>query len=116
VGDRRGQAGLLLPGLVLAVAGMLGVALTSAPAAVVGGALVFGAGFGVLQNATLSLMYARASGSEDVVSAIWNASHDLGTAAGALVAGLVVPHAGYAAAFVLSALVMLPEMVVARRR
>jgi len=116
VGDRRGQAGLLVPGLVLAMAGMLGVALTSTPAAVLGGALVFGAGFGILQNATLSLMYARASGSEDVVSAIWNASYDLGMAAGALVAGLVVAHAGYAAAFVLSALVMAPAMVLARRR
>src|SRR3954471_3506923 len=31
VGDRRGQTGLLLPGLLLAAAGMLGVALTSAP-------------------------------------------------------------------------------------
>src|SRR5262249_56771053 len=58
VGDRRGQSGLLAPGLLLAVGGMLGVALTSSPPAVVGGALVFGAGFGILQNATLSLMYA----------------------------------------------------------
>jgi predicted MFS family arabinose efflux permease len=116
VGDRRGQAGLLVPGLLLAVAGMLGVAVTSSPAAVVGGAMVFGAGFGILQNATLSLMYARAAGCEDVVSAIWNAAYDLGMAAGALVAGLVVAHAGYAATFVLSALVMVPAMVVARRR
>jgi predicted MFS family arabinose efflux permease len=116
VGDRRGQTGLLLPGLLLAAAGMLGVALTSSPAAVVGGALVFGAGFGILQNATLSLMYARAEGSEDIVSAIWNAAYDLGMAAGALVAGLVVVHTGYAAAFALSALVMVPAMVAARRR
>jgi predicted MFS family arabinose efflux permease len=116
VGDRRGQTGLLLPGLLLAAAGMLGVAVTSSPAAVVGGALVFGAGFGVLQNATLSLMYARAEGSEDIVSAIWNAAYDLGMAAGALVAGLVVVHTGYAATFALSALVMVPAMVAARRR
>jgi MFS family permease len=116
VGDRRGQARLLVPGLMLAVAGMLGVAVTSTPAAVVGGALVFGAGFGILQNATLTLMYARAAGSEDVVSAIWNAAYDLGMAAGALVAGLVVVHAGYAVTFVLAALVMVPAMVVARRR
>lgn len=115
-GDRRGQTGLLLPGLLLAVAGMLGVAMTSVPAAVVGGALVFGAGFGILQNATLSLMYARADGSEDVVSAIWNAAYDLGMAAGALVAGLLVVHAGYAATFALAALVMVPAMVAARRR
>jgi predicted MFS family arabinose efflux permease len=116
VGDRRGQTVLLVPGLALAVAGMLGVALTSSALAVVGGALVFGMGFGILQNATLSLMYARAAGSEDVVSAIWNAAYDLGMAAGALAAGLVVASAGYAATFALSALVMVPAMVLARRR
>jgi MFS family permease len=116
VGDRRGQAGLLVPGLVLAVVGMLGVALTSSPGAVIGGAFVFGIGFGVLQNATLCLMFARApEGSEGVVSAIWNAAYDLGMAAGALGAGLVVAHAGYVAVFLLAAVVMLPGIGLARR-
>jgi MFS family permease len=116
IGDRRGQAGLLVPGLVLAVVGMLGVALTSSPGAVIGGAFVFGIGFGILQNATLCLMFARApEGSEGVVSAIWNAAYDLGMAAGALGAGLVVAHAGYAAVFLLAAVVMLPGIGLARR-
>jgi MFS family permease len=116
IGDRRGQACLLPPGLVLSVVGMLGVALASPPFAVIGGAAVFGAGFGVLQNATLSLMFARApQGSEGVVSAIWNAAYDLGMAAGALVAGLVVVHVGYAATFALAAFGMLPGMLVAAR-
>ena len=116
VGDRHGQVVLLVPGLVLAVAGMLAVALTGAPAAVIGGAFVFGLGFGVLQNATLCLMFARApEGSEGVVSAIWNAAYDLGMAAGALGAGLVVAHVGYAATFALAALVMLPGLAGVRR-
>ncbi len=116
IGDRHGQACLLVPGLVLAVVGMGGVAFLHSPSAVVGGAFVFGIGFGVLQNATLCLMFARApEGSEGVVSAIWNASYDLGMAAGALGAGLVVAHVGYAATFVLAALVMLPGIAVARR-
>jgi MFS family permease len=116
IGDRRGQACLLVPGLACSVAGMLGVAVTDAPLAVVGGAFLFGAGFGVLQNATLSLMFARApEGSEGAVSAIWNASYDLGMAAGALGAGLVVAHVGYAATFAAAAVVMLPGMVAARR-
>jgi predicted MFS family arabinose efflux permease len=83
---------------------------------VIGGAFAFGIGFGVLQNATLCLMFARApEGSEGTVSAIWNASYDLGMAAGALGAGLVVAHVGYAATFVLAAIVMLPGIAVARR-
>jgi MFS family permease len=116
IGDRHGQAVLLAPGLLTAVAGMLLVAVVESPAAVVGGALVFGLGFGVLQNATLCLMFARSpSGHEGVVSAIWNAAYDLGMAAGALGAGLVVAHVGYAAVFVLAALVMLPGVVGLRR-
>ena len=116
IGDRRGQACLLVPGLVLAVAGMGAIALLQSPGAVVGGACVFGVGFGVLQNATLCLMFVRApEGSEGVVSAIWNASYDLGMAAGALGAGLVVAHVGYAATFVLAAVVMVPGIAVARR-
>ncbi len=79
-----------MPGLVLAAAGMAAMAVTGTPSAVIGGALVFGAGFGVLQNATLALMYARVpAGGESAVSAIWNAAYDLGMAAGALGAGLV---------------------------
>jgi MFS family permease len=116
IGDRRGQACLLVPGLVLAVCGMAGIGCLHSPAAVIGGAVLFGVGFGVLQNATLCLMFARApKGSEGAVSAIWNAAYDLGMAVGALGAGLVVARLGYAATFVLAAGVMLPGIAVARR-
>ncbi len=115
IGDRRGQAGLLLPGLLLAVAGMAGLAGTGSPAAVVGGAAVFGAGFGVLQNATLTLMYARAAaGAAGAVSAVWNAAYDLGMAAGALGAGLAVSGLGYSATFALTAAVMVPAAALVR--
>jgi predicted MFS family arabinose efflux permease len=116
LGDRHGPGRLLAPGLVLAAAGMVGLAVTGMPAAVIGGALVFGTGFGVLQNATLALMYARVpAGGESTVSAIWNTAYDLGMAAGALVAGLVVSSVGYPATFVLTAVAMLPALAVVRR-
>jgi predicted MFS family arabinose efflux permease len=116
LGDRHGPATLLVPGLLLTAAGTAAVALTGTPAAVIGGALVSGAGFGVLQNATLTLMYARAAaGGEGAVSAIWNAAYDLGMAAGALAAGLAVVPAGYPATFVLTAVALLPALVLARR-
>ena len=116
LGDRHGPAGLLVPGLALTAAGMAAIAWTGTPAAVIGGALVFGAGFGVLQNATLTLMYARVpAGGESAVSAIWNAAYDLGMAAGALGAGLLIGMAGYSATFVLTAVMVLPALLLARR-
>jgi predicted MFS family arabinose efflux permease len=116
IGDRRGTARLLTPGVVLTAAGMAAMAVTGTPAAVIGGALVFGAGFGLLQNATLTLMYARVpAGGEGAVSAIWNAAYDLGMAAGALGAGLVIASVGYPATFVLTAAVILPALALVRR-
>jgi MFS family permease len=116
LGDRYGSTRLLTPGLVLSGAGMAILALTGIPAAVILGALLFGMGFGILQNATLALMYARAPrGGEGAVSAIWNAAYDLGMAAGALAAGLVVGSIGYPLAFLLTAAVMVPALTLARR-
>jgi predicted MFS family arabinose efflux permease len=115
-GDRRGHASLLTPGLLTAAAGMTCLAATGSPAAVIVGAVVFGAGFGVLQNATLVLMYHRAPlGGEDVVSAIWNATYDLGMAAGALAAGALITPLGYDTTFVLAAALMLPALATVRR-
>ncbi|MFB9184905.1 MFS transporter [Dactylosporangium sucinum] len=114
LGDRRGPGRLLTPGLLLAAAGTAGLA--GGPLLMVGGALLLGAGFGVLQNATLTLMYNRApAGGENTVSAIWNTAYDLGMAAGALVAGLVVASAGYPATFLLTAAAMLPALALIRR-
>jgi predicted MFS family arabinose efflux permease len=116
LGDRHGTARLLTPAVILTAAGTVAMAATSAPAAVIGGALVFGAGFGLLQNATLTLMYARVpAGGEGAVSAIWNAAYDLGMAAGALGAGLVISSVGYSATFVLTAVLILAALPLVRR-
>ena len=113
VGDRRGSSCLLVPGVVLSAVGMACLAATGRPAAVVGGALLFGAGFGLLQNATLALMYDRApAGGEGAVSAIWNAAYDLGMAAGALGAGMLVGPLGYPATFAVAALVLVPTLLI----
>lgn len=116
VGDRHGSGRLLVPGLLLSVTGMAMIAALGTPSMVIGGALVFGAGFGVLQNATLALMYARVpAGGESAVSAIWNAAFDLGMALGALCAGLVVASIGYGTTFALVAVAMLPALLLIRR-
>jgi predicted MFS family arabinose efflux permease len=115
-GDRCGQAGLLAPGTVLSIAGMAALALTGSPFAVLAGAAVLGSGFGLLQNATQALMYARVPESRySTVSAIWNAAYDLGMAIGALGIGLIVSGVGFTAAFLITGAIMLPTLVMAHR-
>ncbi len=115
LGDRRGQAGLLVPGVILSMAGMAALAATGSAALVVLGAALFGAGFGILQNATLAMMYARVPLSAySGVSAIWNAAFDLGMALGAIGVGVLVPLVGFPIAFLLTAAAMAPALVLAR--
>lgn len=116
LGDRNGQTRLLMPGVALAVTGMTAMAVTTCGPLVVAGAVVFGTGFGVLQNATLALMFKRAAATEyATVSAIWNGAYDLGMGAGAIAVGTLVAFAGFSAAFLVVAASMLPALVLARR-
>jgi len=80
-GDRHGSAGLLVPGVLAAAAGMLVPVLTADPAAVAVGMALFGAGFGITQNASLTLMFDRApTSSYATVSALWSVAYDGGWA------------------------------------
>ncbi|GAA4715896.1 MFS transporter [Phytohabitans rumicis] len=116
IGDRRGQTGLLVPGTVLSIAGMTALAITASPLTVVAGAAVFGGGFGLLQNATLALMYSRVpAAGYSTVSALWNAGYDLGMAVGAIGLGLLVSRVGFTAAFLLTAAAMVPALAMAHR-
>lgn len=95
VADRRGPGGLLPLGIGLNILGLgmiaAGTALTGAAGdvMVIGGALVFGAGYGAVQNLTLLIGFAIAGARRATASAIWNAAFDLGTAIGALLVGAV---------------------------
>ena len=107
-GDRHGPAGLLVPGLLASAAGVLALALVASPAAVLVGMAVFGAGFGVAQNVTLSLMFNRASTSGyGTVSALWNLAYDAGLGVGAAGFGLLAAQTGYPIAFALTAALVL---------
>ncbi|MFI6459828.1 MFS transporter [Streptomyces sp. NPDC050528] len=115
-GDRHGSARLVLPGLLLSAAGVLVIAPTAHPVAVVAGTALFGAGFGIAQNATLAVMYARVSAaSYGTVSALWNLAYDGGMGVGAAGFGLVAGLTGYPWAFALTALLMLSALVPALR-
>ncbi|MEU7428587.1 MFS transporter [Streptomyces sp. NPDC040750] len=106
-GDRRGATRLITPGLLASVAGLSMLAATASPVAVLTGTAVFGTGFGVVQNATLTLMYSRVSPpSYGTVSALWNLAYDGGMGIGAAGFGLLTAHTGYAWGFALTALLM----------
>ncbi|NUO98198.1 MAG: MFS transporter [Nonomuraea sp.] len=113
-GDRHGSAGLLVPGLLAAAAGTALQAWTDGPVPVVAGMALFGAGFGVLQNATLALMLER--GGSARVSALWNLAYDAGMGVGAAGFGLVLGHTGYALGFVLVAALMVAVLPLTRVR
>jgi MFS family permease len=116
LGDRSGQSRLLVPGLAMSIAGVVAMAVVASDALVLIGAATFGAGFGVLQNASLSLMYARVPASGfGAVSAIWNAGYDLGMAVGAAGVALLVTAMGFGPAFLVTGLAMVPALWLATR-
>ncbi|MCI3273304.1 MFS transporter [Streptomyces cylindrosporus] len=107
-GDRHGSARLVLPGLLLSAVGVLLTAATGSPLAVLAGTALFGTGFGITQNATLTLMYARVSASSyGTVSALWNLAYDGGMGVGAAGFGVLAALTGYPWAFAATALLML---------
>ena len=111
-GDRHGAVRLLVPGVAAAAAGMLALVLRTSPAAVLGGMVLFGAGFGVSQNASMAHMLGQVPARRyGTVSAIWNLAYDAATGAGALGFGLVASGTGYAAGFAITAAVMMTALV-----
>jgi MFS family permease len=109
-GDRRDPRLLLAPGLVCAALGM--AALSSEGFVLLGGALLFGAGFGTLQNASLLLTMQNVPKAEyGLGSTLWNVAFDAGTGAGAFVFGFVVGAAGFSWAFGLCAGLLVAALV-----
>jgi predicted MFS family arabinose efflux permease len=116
VGDRRGHARLLIPALLVAAAGMITMIWLPSPAAVITGMCLFGAGFGVGQNATFALMIDRMPpAGVGTASALWNLAYDAGYGAGPAVFGLFVGHSGYPLGFALTGVLMLAAVPAARR-
>ena len=115
-GDRHGHAGLLIPGLVTAAAGMTVLIWVATPAAVITGMCLFGIGFGISENATFTLMIDRVPASGyGTASALWNLAYDAGYGAGPAAFGLFAARTGYPAAFALTGLLMLAALAPAWR-
>jgi predicted MFS family arabinose efflux permease len=61
-------------------------------------------------------MYSRVPAAGfSAVSAIWNASYDIGMAVGAIGVGLLISTTGFSPAFLITAAAMLPALVMAHR-
>lgn len=122
-GDRAATAGrMLLAGLAAVAAGLLGfaggtgVATTTAMVVAVACVAVYGAGFGVVQNDSLVLMFARVSPAH--ASVAWNVAFDAGQGAGAVAVGAVAATTSYPVAFGalgVLALAVLPVSAAAKR-
>jgi predicted MFS family arabinose efflux permease len=99
-GDRRDPRLLLTPGLLACAIGMAGLPLGGV--VLIGGAVLFGIGFGLLQNSTLILMMGRVSKSEyGLGSTLWNAAFDAGTGIGAFSFGFVISAVGFSLSFLI---------------
>jgi predicted MFS family arabinose efflux permease len=109
--DRHDARLLLLPAMALILGALL--VILFAPSLVIVGTAIFGTGFGLLQNASLHLMF-ESSGPAGygASSAIWNIAYDVGLGTGALVFGLL--GADYALG-VSVALVAIAAIAVVRR-
>ena len=109
-GDRRDPHRLLTPGLLASALGM--AALPQGGPLLLGGALLFGGGFGLLQSSTLLLTMQRVAEDErGLGSALWNVSFDAGTGVGALLFGFLIGGSGFAVAFYLSSALLAASLV-----
>lgn len=116
-GDRHGALALLAPGVFVAAVGMLALVLVAHPVAVVIAMALFGAGFGVSQNASLSVMLDRVEPSGyGLVSALWNLAYDAGMGLGAIGFGAVAGATGYPAGFAVCAAIIAATLAATRWR
>ena len=114
-GDRHGHAGLLAPALAIASLGMAAMIWLASPIAVIAAMCLFGTGFGILENATMTLMVGRMPASAGTASALWNLAYDAGYGAGPAVFGLFAGHTGYPAAFAVTGALMAAAVPMALR-
>jgi MFS family permease len=112
-GDRYGHARLLIPALIVAALGMAAMIWLASPVLVFASMVLFGAGFGVIENATLALLIEQLP--EAKASARWNLAYDAGYGAGPAVFGLFAARIGYPVAFALTGSLVLAVLPAALR-
>ena len=112
-GDLYGHARLLVPALAVAALGMAAMIVLGSTVVLFAGMVLFGAGFGVIENATFALLIEHLP--EAKASGLWNLAYDAGYGAGPAVFGLVCARTGYPAGFALTGVLILAVVPVALR-
>jgi len=112
-GDRYGHARLLAPALIAATLGLAAMMWLASPGLIFASMVLFGAGFGVIENATFALLIERLP--EAKASTLWNLAYDAGYGAGPVVFGLFAARTGYPAAFALTGILVLAVLPAALR-
>ncbi|MDR3365166.1 MAG: MFS transporter [Clostridiales Family XIII bacterium] len=102
--DRRGANFVLFPCCAIYVAGFAVFAMMKNSAMLVIAAILFGVGFGAVQNAMLALTVRRAPRHRfGMANATFYMSLDLCASIGPMIAGLLVPLAGYRGLYLIAA-------------
>lgn len=113
-GDRHGHARLLVPAVSLTVLGMIAMIWMGHPVVLLGGMVIFGVGFGIIENTIFVLLIeAMPPAGAGLASALWNLAYDAGYGAGPAVFGLFAARIGYPVAFAMSGMVILAVLPVA---
>jgi MFS family permease len=112
-GDRYGHARLLIPALAVAALGMAAMMFLGSPVVIFAGMALFGAGFGVIENATFALLIEQLPAAK--ASALWNLAYDAGYGAGPAAFGLICARTGYPVAFGLTSALILAALPSALR-
>ncbi|MDO5512512.1 MFS transporter [Corynebacterium sp.] len=112
VADRAGRAGItMIPGQVMGFSGVALMALVIANGwsvwwLVLAG-ILFGGGFGMVQNEALLEMFQRLPRTKvSEASAVWNMAYDAGTGLGSFVLGFVAAQAAYSGAYTVAAAIV----------
>lgn len=106
--DRHGAQPFILPGLGIATVGLAaiaasisGIAGSLTPVLLLGGAVLVGTAFGVMQNVTLVRAFDLAGEhARGVASTAWNVAFDAGTGIGALAIGALAAGTSFTLSFV----------------
>ena len=107
------RARLLIPALAVAALGMAVMMAMGWPVVIFVGMVLFGAGFGVIENATFALLIEQLP--EAKASALWNLAYDAGYGAGPAAFGPICVRTGYPAAFALTGALILAAVPAAVR-
>jgi predicted MFS family arabinose efflux permease len=104
----------VIGGLAAVLAGTTLLVVAQEAAGLALAAVLFGAGFGVIQNVTLVVMFERVDrASYDAASAVWSVAYDGGMGAGGLIAAVSAVSVGAVGAYAAASLVVGATLIVA---